>query len=122
MQAHIVKTGFLGSIVAFAGTFGLAVVAHAGDVTPPATARHADVVVQYADLDLDSPEGAKALYARLSAAAGRACGNEPSARELTARTQFEACYERTLEKAIRKVGNAGVQAVHAVRKGAATVG
>ena len=119
MQAHIVKTGILGSMVAFAGTFGLALAAHAGDVT---TAKHADVVVRYADLDLDSPEGAEALYSRLSAAAARACGNEPDARELKARAQYEACYERTLEKALRKVGNAGVQAVHAVRKGTAKVG
>lgn len=122
MQAHIVKTGFLGSMIALAGTFGLALVAHAGEATTATTARHADVVVRYADLDLESPEGAEALYARLSTAAGRACGNEPSTRELKARRQYEACYERTLEKAIRKVGNAGVQAVHAVRTGAATVG
>lgn len=117
MNAHSLKTVILGSTIAVAGASGLA--AHAGEV---ASARHADVVVRYADLDLNSSEGAKTLYARLSAAAERACGNESGARDLGARLQYQACVERALEKAVGKVGNAGVQAVHAVRKGPAAVG
>jgi UrcA family protein len=117
-----VKTGMLGSMIAFAGTFGLALTANAGDAGPDASPRYDDVVVRYADLNLNSVEGAKVLYARLSEAAERACGQEPSWRELKAMREYRACYDRTLQKAVDKVSNAGVQALHDVRKDGAKVG
>lgn len=122
MNAHYSKTRILGTMIAIAGTFGLAVVAHAGDDRTADAPKHADVVVRYSDLNLNSTEGSRVLYARLSAAAERACGNDPNTRELATRMEYKACYERTLEKAVGKVANPGVQALHAVRKEGSKVG
>ena len=112
----------IGSMMAFVGTFALALSAQAGDASINATVKHDDVVVKYADLDLASEEGAQTLYARLSSAAARACGNTPMAWEHKARKDFKSCFDRKLEKADGKVGHPNVQAVHAVRKDAAKVG
>jgi UrcA family protein len=121
MNVHNTKTRLLGSMVAFAGTFGLALAAQAGDVAPAAP-KHDDVVVRYADLNLNSEAGVRVLYARLSDAAARACGDEPIGLDLKARAQYEECFDRTLEKAVGKVGNPDVQALHRVRKEGARVG
>jgi UrcA family protein len=118
MNRHDLRTRVIGSVVAFAGTLGLALAAQAGEPGTAPAEKHDDVVVRYADLDLTSAEGAKALYARLSSAAERACGKAPNSRELKARSQYKACFDRTLEKAVGKVGNPSVQALHAVRDGA----
>ena len=124
MNAQRLHKGMIGSMIAFVGTFALAASVHAGDAAPDAApaVKHDDVVVRYADLNLASEEGAEALYARLTAAAYRACGNTPMAWEQKARKQYKACVERKLEKAVGKVGNAKDSAVHAVRKEAAKVG
>jgi UrcA family protein len=124
MNAQHFRKGMIGSMIAMVGTFALAASVHAGDTAKsdaPAV-KHDDVVVRYADLNLGSEEGAEALYARLSAAAARACGNTPMAWEHKARTQYKACVERKLEKAVGKVGNPKVSAVHTIRKEAAKVG
>lgn len=122
MNAHHIKIRILGTMVALAGSFGLALVAHAGDARTAGAAKYDDVVVRYSDLNLNSTEGARVLYARLSAAADQACGRAPDGRELRASLQYKACFDRTLEKAVGKVGNPGVQALHAERKDGAKVG
>jgi UrcA family protein len=124
MNAQRFNKGMIGSMIAFVGTFALAASVQAGDTSPDAApaVKHDDVVVRYADLNLASEEGAEALYARLSAAAARACGNTPMAWEQKARSEYKACVNRKLDKAVGKVGNPKVSAVHAVRKEATKVG
>jgi UrcA family protein len=122
MNVHNTKTRILGTMIAIAGTFGLAVVAHAGDARTADAPKYADVIVRYSDLNLNSVEGAKVLYARLSSAAGRACGQEPDLREINARMRYKACFDHKLEKAVGKVSNPGVQALHAVHKEGSKVG
>lgn len=102
-----------GSLIAFAGTFGLALAAHAGD-TAPAPKRD-DVVVRYADLNLTTVEGARTLYARLSSAAERACGNAPKTPALERQMQYKACYDGTLTRAVEKIGSQHVRSLHAAR-------
>jgi UrcA family protein len=122
MNAQRFGKTVIGSMTALVGTFALALSAQAGEASADATVKHDDVVVRYADLDLASEEGAETLYARLSSAAARACGNTPMAWEHKARKDFKACFDRKLEKAVGKVGHPNVQAVHAVRKEASKVG
>ena len=123
MNAQRFNKGMIGSMIAIAGTLALATSAHAGDASPADTSvKHEDVVVQYADLNLASNDGAQALYARLEAAAARACGNTPMAWEVQARKNFKSCVERKLDKAVGKVNDPNVQALHKVRKEAAKVG
>ena len=122
MNAQTLKTRMIGATIAFAGTLGLALAAQAGEAPTAPAEKYDDVVVRYAASDLATQAGAEALYGRLSAAAERACGNEPDFRELRARAAFKACYDAKLEKAVGKVGNPSVQALHVSRKDGAKVG
>lgn len=102
-------------VLACAGTLGLASAAHAGDTGTARTDKYADVVVSYADLNLASAEGARALYARLSRAADRACGHTPKSRSLDQWMYYHACYDSTLDRAVEKIGSQNVHTLHAAR-------
>jgi len=119
MKVTTLQTCIFGTVLALAGTVGFALSAQAG---APAGATHTAVVVQYADLDLASHEGAKALYARIAAAADKACGGEPGAQEFSRQSSYRACYDRAVNKAVQKVGRPQVQAVHAARAAGSRVG
>jgi UrcA family protein len=115
MNAQTKKTRTLATVIACAGTFGLALAAHAGDVATAPVPRHDDVVVRYADLNLATEEGARTLYARLAAAAERACGSAPRTLALTEHMRYRACYDSTLTRAVEKIGSQQVHALHAAR-------
>ncbi len=111
MPKNTQQTRMFATLIATLATAGIASTAQAGDAAKP-SARYGDVVVQYSDLDLNSAAGNKVLYARLSAAAERACGNEPSARELKRQVQYRACYDKALNRAVDKIGSRELQALH----------
>ena len=111
MPKNTQQTRMFATLIATLATAGIAATAQAGDAAKPST-RYGDVVVQYSDLDLNSAAGNKVLYARLSAAAERACGNEPSARELKRQVQYRACYDKALNRAVDKIGSRELQALH----------
>ena len=98
--------------LALAATLGTAATARASDAARPGMVR-TQVVVDYADLDLDSVAGNKALYARLSQAAARACGPEPESKDLRGRSDFRQCQEKALAKAVDRIGSPELQALHA---------
>lgn len=108
------KTRTFVTMLALAATAGFAATARAGDADP-AAGHYADVVVSYSDLDLNSVAGNKALYARLAAAAERACGNAPATRDLERKAQYRSCVQSTLNRAVDKVGSHEVQALHRTR-------
>jgi UrcA family protein len=112
MNTAHTKSRIVGHLFALASTFGLALATQAGE--PPAD-KYPDVVVQYADLNLTTVAGAKALYARLSAAAERACGDTPRSPTLKERQHYKSCYESTLNRAVEKVGSQQVHTLHAAR-------
>ncbi len=85
--------------------------AQAGDGAAPGTSR-TQVVVTFDDLNLASTAGARTLYARLQYAAQRACGNKPTGRDLQGYMAYQSCYDSALEKAVRKVDNARLLALH----------
>ncbi len=101
MHTYTQKTRMLVTMIACAATAGIASTAQAGDAGE-SSARYDSVVVKYSDLDLDSAAGTKALFARLSAAAERACGNAPNARDLQRQAQFRACYDQRAEQGGRQ--------------------
>jgi len=74
------------------------------------------VVVDYSDLDLGEAKDAQVMYARLTAAARAACGNESTARDLRRAADFRACRERALNDAVVGVDSARLQALHAARQ------
>ena len=111
MHTYTQKTRMLVTMIACAATAGIASTAQAGDAGQ-SSARYDSVVVKYSDLDLDTAAGNKALFTRLSAAAERACGNAPNARDLQRQAQFRACYESALSRAVDKIGRRELQALH----------
>lgn len=114
MPTHTQQTRMFATLIVVLATAGIASTAQADGAARSST-RYGDVVVQYADLDLSSAAGNKVLYARLSAAAERACGNEPSARELKRQEQYRACYENALNRAVDKIGSRELHALHTSR-------
>lgn len=70
--------------------------------------------VTYADLDVQKEEGATVLYRRLQQASKRVCGmdqyrNAGTVREMSQKNQ---CYRETLDRAVAKVDNAALTAIH----------
>jgi len=102
-----------------AATVLFALSAQAGAATPTA---YDSVVVRYDDLNLATTAGTQALYARISSAADRACGGQPAIRELRMQQQYRACYDRAVEKAVKKIDSARLQALHAERAPATKAG
>jgi UrcA family protein len=98
--------------LALMATLGVGSTAAADEATRHGMVR-TQVVVDYADLDPNSVAGNKALYARLSHAAERACGPEPQRQDLRARSNYRQCQEDALEKAVDRIGSPQLQALHA---------
>jgi UrcA family protein len=95
--------------------------AQAGTERIDTPVNHTAVVVRYADLNLGTAAGTQALYARISAAASRACGGQPDLRDLHQQQQYRACYDTAMEKAVHKIDSTRLQALYAEHK-ASTVG
>jgi UrcA family protein len=122
MNASSIKTRTIGLMIGFVGSLGVALSAQAGDTSRFAPTKHESVVVRYDDLNLDAAAGVKALYARIANAADRACGGTPYANELRRKNEYRACYDRAMSKAVQKVGNQYLQAMHQRRAGGSSVG
>jgi len=76
--------------------------------------RDARIHVSYGDLDLTKTAGVSTLYARLKAAARQACGPTKfiEAGSVQRKLQNEACYDSLLSRAVEKLGNDDVTAIH----------
>lgn len=99
----------------------LPLAAQAGEARDPNRV-YTSVKVSYADLDLTDAAGARTLYARLKSAARRACGPEPSWRDLHSTADYDACYHHALNKAVNGVDNDRLHALHAARSSKAAMG
>ena len=111
MQALKQKSRMLVAMIALAATAGVASTAQAGDEGDTRD-RYDDVVVTFSDLDLTSTAGNKVLYARLSNAAERSCGNSPATRDLLTKSQFRSCVDKALNRAVDEIGTRELQALH----------
>jgi UrcA family protein len=107
-------------IVGACGT-GVTLAAHAGEPASPNRVA-TRVVVSYADLDITDEAGVRTLYARLRSASEKACGGEPSSRELAQRARYRACYDRVLNKSVHRIDSDTLQALHARHAGRRSVG
>ena len=70
------------------------------------------MVVSYADLNIDSRQGARVFYARLSAAATHVCGRADP-RDLVAFSRFRQCYRHATDSAVAQVNKPAVSALYA---------
>jgi UrcA family protein len=78
-------------------------------------AGEASLVVNFSDLNLDTPAGVQSLYARLSRAAGRVCGGNSDPRDLAAKEQFRTCHAQAMNTAVAQVDSQRLQVLHANR-------
>jgi UrcA family protein len=111
MTAHIIKTGLLALSL-----FGLLVVgssqARANSTTravPPGTS----ITVRFADLNIDSADGAWVLYSRIRGAAETVCGVRTSAWEGDREWVWRECYRATVDEAVRRINRPMLTGLHA---------
>jgi UrcA family protein len=102
MGLHI--AALLAGIVAAAATGVSAAATPAAE--PPS------VVVHYADLNLATEQGARALYRRIAIAAWNVCPHADN-RDLIAAAVSRACREQAIARAVQEVGTPLLAAVHA---------
>ena len=102
------------TFVAGASALALAVIALPAAAATPSTIDDSRISVSFADLNIDSEAGARALYGRLQQASASVC-NKESLRELgslAAVAKAEACYNATLDKAVAKIGSDTLAKIH----------
>ncbi|MGH9641436.1 MAG: UrcA family protein [Terriglobales bacterium] len=70
------------------------------------------MTVHFADLNLSSPEGARALYSRIRSAAASLCGEQFSLWDGNRPREWATCYRTTIERAVMRVNYPTVTAAH----------
>ena len=68
-------------------------------------------IVNYGDLNLDSEQGAKVLYARIRSAAENVCFSLES-RDYTDKKLWQGCFDQAVASAVVQVNKARVTALH----------
>jgi UrcA family protein len=69
----------------------------------------------YADLAINTPAGAAALYHRIQVAAGKICSGERAA-DLRYSATVHACWKEAVAKAVQQVKSAPLSALHASKQ------
>ena len=107
-----IRSRFLSTIpVIAASLLSLAFAAHAG---PASVNQPQDVLaktVTYGDLNLESEQGAKVLYARLRSAARQVC-RPVEGIELSSQRAWSTCVDEAVSSAVIKVNRERVTALH----------
>ena len=98
--ASVVAASFL--------AFGAAMV---GRVQAAEPAQSYTTIVNYGDLNLDSEQGAKVLYARIRGAAGTVCSSLEG-RNLTEKKLWQGCFDNAVAGAVVQVNKTRVTALH----------
>jgi UrcA family protein len=99
--------------VLFAGMFSISMIAFAwaplahGGSPDEAPSRH----VSYADLNIDSQNGAEALYARIRYAARSVCTQYESP-QLDRRSVWQSCVSKSVDAAVAKINNRMLSSIH----------
>ena len=101
LTASVVAACFL----AFGGA------AMGGRVQAGEPAQSYTTIVSYGDLNLDSEQGAKLLYARIRSAAGSVCSSLEG-RDLTEKKFWQGCFDKAVEGAVVQVNKTRVTALH----------
>jgi UrcA family protein len=99
--AAMLAAGLFAVICAAGGSQALA-----ADASQPLTK-----IVKYGDLNLDSEQGAKVLYARLSGAAKEVCSPLESA-ELSVRHLWQSCFDNAMADAVGQIDKTMVSALY----------
>ena len=68
-------------------------------------------IVRYGELNLDSEQGAKVLYARIRRAAGDVCSSLEG-RNFADKKLWQGCFDKAVASAVGQVNNTRVTALH----------
>jgi UrcA family protein len=94
--------GLRAALTAIAGCMVAAGASSAGAATAPTDAP--SVVVRYADLDITTRQGARALYRRIAVAAQHVCP-DADIRDLDRSSQIRACQQQAIARAVQAVSS-----------------
>jgi UrcA family protein len=91
--------------IAAAATFAFSLGAHADTSTDGSIARGRSVV-QYADINIATEQGAKLMLVRIERAARKACGGHPTFSSYTGSLDdtFEECRDKAVQRAVEQLG------------------
>lgn len=109
--------------IAFAAIGVMGVTAAGAGAAGAQDSRHAIALtklVSYGDLDLESMQGARILYARLRNAATRVC--ETQRRRQLTDDGFPACYDSALADAVQQINKSTLTKVYKEHTGAESAG
>lgn len=110
MTTSLSFRGALATAIFGALTCSVATVCTAAETDPPQT------TVKFADLNVSTPQGTAALYARIQRAARQVClpldGRDPSSK-----TQMNACVHKAIADAVAKVDRPALFAVYNAHNG-----
>jgi UrcA family protein len=95
-----------------AGLFALICAASGGRALAALPSQPLTKIVHYGDLNLDSEEGARVLYARLRSAAREVCAPLEGL-DITSRRLWQSCFDYAVANAVRQVDKITVSALHA---------
>ncbi|HLZ85541.1 MAG TPA: UrcA family protein [Caulobacteraceae bacterium] len=70
-------------------------------------------MVSYADLNLDTVEGARSLLGRIQGAAKKVCSPEPAPPDLTDQADYKTCLRDAQDGAVAQLGDVRVSALYA---------
>jgi UrcA family protein len=94
-----------------AGLFTLICAAIGGGALAAEPSQPLTRIVHYGDLNLDSEQGAKVLYARLRGAAREVC-SPLEILDMTRRRLWQTCFDGAVANAVRQVNKTTVSALH----------
>ena len=92
-----------------AASFSGAVIGNKAQATQPPQAD--TVIVGYGDLNLDTEQGAKVLYARLRGAARTVCAAFED-RDFKRMTLWKSCFDKAVASAVVQINKSTVTALH----------
>ena len=105
--------------LAAAATFALSLAARAdASADGSRTFNRSRSVVQYADLDIATEQGAKILLLRIERAARKACGGHPTFSSYTGALDntFMDCRDKAVQRAVIRLGSPTVTRMYAETK------
>jgi|HubBroStandDraft_6_1064221.scaffolds.fasta_scaffold1536300_2 UrcA family protein len=94
-----------------AGLFALVCAAGSGGAMAAESSQLLTKIVHYGDLNLDSEQGAQALYARLRGAAREVCSPLESA-EISRQRLWKNCFNNALANAVGQVDKTTLSTLH----------
>jgi len=111
MKTAIKTQSVFTATIAAAGFFALGCAAIGGRAQAAEAPQFYTTIVAYGDLNLDSEQGAKVLYARIRSAAGNVCSSLEG-RDLTEKKLWQGCFDKAVGSAVVQVNSTRVTALH----------